>query len=42
VRAGRRARLHDAQQWWTYVDNFAQRLAKPVVVTLSKNGRPVT
>jgi pectinesterase len=34
--------FRDAQEWWTYIDNFAQRLARPVMVTLSKNGRPIT
>lgn len=30
-----------AQDWWKHTDVFAQRLARPVTVTLLKNGQPV-
>ena len=30
-----------AEDWWKHVDNFAQKLARPLTVTLSRNGQSV-
>jgi hypothetical protein len=29
------------EDWWALVDNLAQRLSKPLTITVLKNGQPV-
>jgi hypothetical protein len=31
--------FRDARDWWTYLDNFADRLASPIAVTMGAGSR---
>jgi pectinesterase len=34
--------FHDVRDWWTYLDQAAQRVATPVTITFVDRGRPVS